>query len=94
VFEASDLGVYTDTIKDFNAAEGDVIDLSDVVTNFNSGDNINDFVRVVNDGGSAMIQVSTAGNGSGWQDTMLIENQAASQVNVEDLFQNGNIDVT
>ena len=85
-----------DTIMDFNAAEGDVLDLRHVldhnVYNPNSPD-LNNFVRAVNTGSGTMIQVNPDGTGStyGWMDAVFIEGQQNMDVN--QLFSNGNIEM-
>ncbi|GEM_PF-779490 len=95
VVDGSDGGTVYDRIMDFNAAEGDVIDLSALIDGFNTTtDDIADYVRVVNSGGKAMLQVNSDGAGGDWKNAILINNKASTAVNVEELFQNGNIDVT
>ena len=81
-------GIY-DTIKDFKVSEGDVIDLSGIVEGYNPNtDAISNFVRATNSGGGSFIQV----NLNGWKNVAYVEGQ--TNLNVADLVNKGNIDVT
>ena len=83
--------LYFDTVKDFNAAEGDVIDLSALIDNPSGAQSaINSYVRAINQGNDTMLQVRSEGSGS-WKNAMLIENH--KDMNVQDLLHNGNLDV-
>ncbi|WP_242504851.1 retention module-containing protein [Pectobacterium zantedeschiae] len=57
---AGDIG--NDVIKDFNAKEGDRIDLSDLVGELEEGTDISRYIRITDNHGSPTIEVSTAGN--------------------------------
>ncbi|MFP1907833.1 Ig-like domain-containing protein [Lonsdalea quercina] len=59
VWKAGDTGF--DTIKDFNPAEGDRIDLSDLVGELEAGTDISHYIRIVDNQGSPTIEVSTQG---------------------------------
>ncbi|MFP1780662.1 Ig-like domain-containing protein, partial [Lonsdalea quercina] len=59
VWKAGDTGY--DTIKDFNPAEGDRIDLSDLVGELEAGTDISHYIRIVDNQGSPTIEVSTQG---------------------------------
>ncbi|WP_235319710.1 retention module-containing protein [Pectobacterium fontis] len=59
-WQAGDIG--NDVIKDFNAKEGDRIDLSDLVGELEDGTDISRYIRITDNHGSPMIEVSTAGN--------------------------------
>jgi len=66
-----------DHIVDYNAAEGDKIDLQALLdTNFNSGSNIDDFVKLTQDGNNITVAVDTDGTGTGatWEDVSILEN--------------------
>ncbi|MEE1895302.1 tandem-95 repeat protein [Pseudomonas otitidis] len=58
VWKAGDLG--NDVIKDFNAGEGDRIDLSDLLPDAANANNILDYLKV--DTTTSTLQVSTSGN--------------------------------
>ncbi len=87
-FTAVNEGV--DRIKDFNVGEGDKLELSQVVTNFDPvTDAINDFVFATYTGGNTIISVNNAGTGAaGATQIAVLENV---NVNISDLFNNGNI---
>ncbi|KHT13201.1 hemagglutinin, partial [Pectobacterium brasiliense] len=59
-WQAGDIG--NDVIKDFNAKEGDRIDLSDLVGELEEGTDISRYIRITDNHGSPTIEVSTAGN--------------------------------
>ncbi|GLW38646.1 hypothetical protein Pcaca04_25820 [Pectobacterium carotovorum subsp. carotovorum] len=59
-WQAGDIG--NDVIKDFNAKEGDRIDLSDLVGELEEGTDISRYIRITDNQGSPTIEVSTAGN--------------------------------
>ncbi|MDX5631057.1 MULTISPECIES: tandem-95 repeat protein, partial [unclassified Brenneria] len=62
-WQAGDVG--HDVIKDFNAGEGDRIDLSDLVGELEQGTDISNYIRITESNGSPTIEVSTEGNFSG-----------------------------
>ncbi|WP_442953124.1 Ig-like domain-containing protein [Pectobacterium sp. A5351] len=59
-WQAGDIG--NDVIKDFNAKEGDRIDLSDLVGELEEGTDISRYIRITDNHGSPTIEVSTEGN--------------------------------
>ena len=64
LFEAINEGV--DTLKDFDATEGDVVDLSALLTGYDSlTDDIADFVIATEIGGNTVLSVDQAGNAGG-----------------------------
>jgi len=66
-----------DHIVDYNAAEGDKIDLQALLdTNFNSGSNITDFVKLTKEGSNITVQVDTNGaaDGANFSDVCILEN--------------------
>ncbi|MCZ4279569.1 DUF5801 domain-containing protein [Kiloniella laminariae] len=71
VFKADTLGD-TDTIKDFNTADGDVLDLGELLSGFSAGvDNdatataLQDYLSIANDGAHTIITVDADGSGAG-----------------------------
>ncbi|MEE3645082.1 MULTISPECIES: Ig-like domain-containing protein [unclassified Brenneria] len=54
-----------DVIKDFNASEGDRIDLSDLVGELEEGTDISRYIRITDSDGSPTIEVSPEGNFTG-----------------------------
>ncbi len=84
-------GKFVDTVMDFSASEGDVIDLSALINNGSAAQTaIDSYVRTVNQGANTMIQVNNQ-DGSGWQNAMVIANQ--NNLDVHTLLNNGNLDV-
>ncbi|MCV9880124.1 type I secretion C-terminal target domain-containing protein [Brenneria sp. KBI 447] len=59
-WQSGDIG--HDVIKDFNASEGDRIDLSDLVGELEEGTDISRYIRIQDNNGSPTIEVSTEGN--------------------------------
>jgi hypothetical protein len=86
----SDSLVGQDTITDFSAAEGDMLDFSTLLTNYDAiQDSITDFLRITNNGTDSVIAIDVAGNGSNWQNVVTL--QDVSGVNLQDLVNNGSI---
>ena len=84
--------IVVDQIMDFNLAQGDVLSLIDVISGFGANDDITDFVRIVNVGGDAMVQVNTDGNGNDFYNVARIENHSGININnldVQDLYDQG-----
>ncbi len=80
----------SDTVKDFNVSEGDLIDLSNIL-DFDSGtQTITDYVIITSSGPSQILSVDLDGTGSGAaQVVATLENTNA--LNVLDLYNNGQI---
>ncbi|HEY8963600.1 MAG TPA: type I secretion C-terminal target domain-containing protein, partial [Alphaproteobacteria bacterium] len=92
VSHRGDLGTYVDRITDFDANEGDVIDLSSLIDNGSAAQGaINNYVQAVNQGGDTMIQVRANGSGA-WTNAILVEGH--TNMNIQTLLNNGNLDVT
>ena len=81
-----------DTLKDFNVAEGDSIDLSNVLSNFDAvTDAISDFVfATTTEEGNTILSVNTTGT-SGGASTAFAVIEGAANMNVSDLFNNGSL---
>ena len=85
-----------DVIHDFNLDEGDVIVLNDVISGFGRNDDINDFVKLVQDGNQLLLKVNSDGRGNDFDLVAKIKNHAdlpMSSLTVDDLFQQGYLDV-
>ena len=66
VFEAASAYTNLDQINNFNANEGDAIDISDLLVGFDSAtDNIAEFLRFTNSGANTRIQVDSDGAAGG-----------------------------
>ncbi|MEM6811228.1 MAG: calcium-binding protein, partial [Pseudomonadota bacterium] len=77
-----------DTIKDFG--NNDKLELSNILTGYDNGDDINDFLFAVQTGGDTIISADNSGSGNINAATAIVrlENDTVS---VNDLFNNGNI---
>ena len=79
-----------DTIKDFNIWQGDKLELSNVITNFDPVSHaITNFVFATQVGGNTYISVNNAGTGAGGATTIAV--LEGVNVSVTDLFNNGSI---
>ena len=68
-----------DTIVDYSFAEGDVLDLSELLeANFGVGDNPNDFVRLQQSGSDVTVQVNTDGVGGDWANVAVLSGYATA----------------
>ncbi|ASY65854.1 T1SS secreted agglutinin RTX (plasmid) [Sinorhizobium sojae CCBAU 05684] len=74
-----------DVITDYDAAEGDVVDLSALLGELASG-TLDQHVQVVQDGANANLQVDTDGGGDTWQTVAVLENFSVSDEVVKILF--------
>jgi Ca2+-binding RTX toxin-like protein len=64
-FVIRDLADGVDTLTDYAAAEGDILDLSDLVTSFAPGEDISEYLQVTSDGADAMVSVDSDGLANG-----------------------------
>ncbi|WP_020591701.1 DUF5801 repeats-in-toxin domain-containing protein [Kiloniella laminariae] len=105
VFKADTLGD-TDTIKDFNLGDGDVLDLGELLTGFSAGvDNeatataLQDYLSISKDGAHTVITVDADGAGAGTDVTTIrLENidllgSGLEHDAIKALLDGGNIDV-
>ena len=86
------LGKGVDTITDFNSSEGDILDLSAILTDFdNITDAISAFVQTRISGENTVISVDIDGaaNGSRFVDVAVLQN--VMDVNVNDLHNSGQL---
>ncbi|SDK85603.1 type I secretion C-terminal target domain (VC_A0849 subclass) [Modicisalibacter muralis] len=91
----------SDTVMDFNAGEGDKLDLSELLQDHESGDDISSFIQATQDGGSTTLHISTTGNlGSNHANADQTISLAgvdmggkSSDVFVDDLIAKGQIDI-
>ncbi|ODR89607.1 hypothetical protein A8M32_20075 [Sinorhizobium alkalisoli] len=76
-----------DVITDYNAAEGDVVDLSALLGELAPG-TLEQHVQIVQDGENANLQVDTdgSGNSASWQTVAVLENFSVSDEVVKILF--------
>lgn len=82
----------TDLIMDFSLAEGDIIDIADLLTGYDDGvDDINDFLMMVNNGGDTELHVNADGDIGGVFDVVASLENTALGVGLEDLIASGNL---
>ena len=78
-----------DTIKDFSVEEGDILDISSILSGFDPlTESIHDFVKVVDDGQNTIVQVDTTGTGAAFHTIAVLE---GVRVDVDTLANNGNL---
>ena len=77
-----------DTIKDFDVAE-DTLDLSNVLTGYDAGDDINDFLFAVENNGDTTISVNN--EGTGINDAIALVTLENDDLSINDLMANNNI---
>ncbi len=79
-----------DTIVDFNAAESDTLDLSDLLSG--SSRNLADYVRLSTVGTNSWMQINTSGAGAGFTNAEItLLNAVLRQSDLEGLWANGNL---
>ncbi len=91
-WNAGDLDGSVDTITDFNAAQGDVIDFVDILTGYDPlNDLIADFVQITDDGTDTTIAIDQDGTGStnSFEDVLVVENTTGLDLN--DMITNGEL---
>ena len=90
VFEAVSAYNDLDVIKDFSTAQGDVLDISDLISGAFSG-TITDYVNFLDDGTNITVQIDANGlsGGSSFSDICLLEN--VTGLDEATLYSNGNI---
>jgi Ca2+-binding RTX toxin-like protein len=91
--EGSAAGGFLDSIGDFNTAEGDKLDVSAFVT-LSGGDDINDFVNLVEGGGNTTVRIDVDGAAGGTNYVSLVLLQGATGLNAQDLLDDENLLVT
>lgn len=92
VFEANSAFNNVDTVTDFNATDGDVLKLSDLLIGYTSGtSNINDFVSFTINGSNTSLVIDRDGAGSVYSDQTIATLSNVTGLNVDDLFNNNQI---
>lgn len=81
-----------DTITDFNAGQGDALDIRDVLAGYNpSTSSLADFVRLDQSGGNSVVSVDADGPANGSNFVPLATLQGVSGLLLEDLVASGNV---
>lgn len=90
IFDSINTGV--DTVKDFSKAQGDVLDLSQILTAFDpTTDAISDFVKLTQSGGNTMVSVDVDGKGGAASFTNVATLTNVTGLDVNDLLAHGQI---
>ena len=72
-FKITTIDAFADTIRDFNASEGDVIDISAVLDGYDPlSDDIAAFVQLVQSGGNTELQINATGDAGGFVTAAII----------------------
>ncbi|MGN8037840.1 type I secretion C-terminal target domain-containing protein [Chitinophaga sp. 22321] len=91
-FESASAFNNVDTIKDFSATNGDALNLSDLLIDFDPmTDLINDFVSFSISGGNMTLSVDRDGAGTTYNSQSVAVLENVSGLNVDDLFNNNQI---
>ena len=90
-FSIYDVRTGVDTIHDFNLAEGDKIDISDVLEQYNEGDALSDFARLVTSGTNTLLQVDVDGAENGHTYTTLVTINNVTDLDLNTLVTNGDV---
>jgi|GEM_PF-1295942 len=78
-----------DTIKDFNLAEGDVLDISNILAGFDPlTQALTDYVNVTSDGADTIVQLDISGTGAQFQTIAILEGVS---IDLDTLTTNGNL---
>ncbi len=91
VFDANDRGTGSDTIKDFSIAQGDKIDISDVLEMHDGTEVLSQFVRLTTSGSNTLLQVDMDGTGGAFGFTTLATIEGVTGLNLNTLVTNGTI---
>jgi Ca2+-binding RTX toxin-like protein len=92
VFE--NIGDGVDIIKDFDADEGDVLQVSDVLTGYDPlSDSIGDFLIANEEDGSTTISVDADGTGSQSTAVEVVTLDGVTEINLAEMLSNGSIEV-
>jgi Ca2+-binding RTX toxin-like protein len=92
VFEAASAFGSSTTIENFNTSEADVIDISDLLSGFNTlSSDIDNYVRTVNSGSNTLFQVDLNGLAGGSSYVTIATINDVNDLDVQTLFDTGNI---
>ena len=92
VFNFDALSEGGDIIGDFNQADGDQIDLSDILSGLDisvDSSNVSDFISMLESNGDTQLFINETGDGSAQHGIAVLENITGA--NVQEYFDNGNI---
>ena len=81
-----------DTVQDFTIAEGDIIDISDVLDGFTTSSNITDFARFVDSGADTTLEIDLDGTANGVNFEAVATIIGGAGLNISTLYSNGFVD--
>ena len=91
IFLYQSIGDAGDTIEDFNIAEGDSINITDVLEGFDAGtSNYEDFIQLVANGDDTVLEVNADGQGNDFVALAVIQGGVGG-AELSDLIANGNL---
>lgn len=83
---------FVDTVHDFKASEGDVLDISDILSGYDDGvDDITDFLKFVQNGSNVDLYVNADGDSGGAFDRVAVIVGGVGGASVQDLLDGGAI---
>jgi Ca2+-binding RTX toxin-like protein len=92
VFESASAFNDIDIINNFTTADGDAVDISDLLTGYTAGvSDINDFVRFTNSGANTLVQVDANGTTGGASFTSIAQINGVNNLDADALLYNGDI---
>lgn len=95
VFEAASAFTETDTIMDFSLVDGDLLDISDILTNWLDGHptrgDITNYLNFVDSGADTLVQVDANGSSGGTNFQTIANIDGVNGLSETLLFDNGNI---
>ena len=89
IFEAASAFADTDIIGDFSVLDGDIIDISDIVTGFSG--TITDYVQFTVSGSDTLVQVDANGLTGGTSYQTIAELDSVTGLDLASLYANGQI---
>ena len=90
IFEGASAFAETDIISDFRYYQGDVLDISDIITGVFSG-TITDYVQFVDNGTDMLVQVDANGLAGGSSYQTITQLEGVHGLDEAALYANGNI---
>lgn len=79
-----------DRVKDFSVTEGDTLDISQILSGYDAGDDLGDFVSLISSGADTIVAVNASGDGAGYQSVAVLEGVNLTG-GLELLVQNGTL---
>ncbi|MGE4313782.1 MAG: calcium-binding protein [Pseudobdellovibrionaceae bacterium] len=93
IFDATNLTT-ADRIHNFNAQDGDILDIGNILSGWNGSSDINDFLHFTNAGDHALMQVDVNGAAGGANFVTIATIYGGADLDAATLLAGGNLDVT